>query len=233
MIQLAAYSISPVAAAGLGAILDREQDFLLSAVFPCLDLLEAHLNDMQPGMLLVEVTPEIGLDELRRLVAGDPARAVILWFDAASSEFFSQAVSLGVKGILCKQSSIEQHLECFRTVAEGGMWMESDVQGRLHSTNKVALTRRQREIMGLIAQGVSNREISAVLGIKESTVKVYLSILFDKVGASDRFELALIALRNIAMNQTSAVAVATPGERAVPIYIPEYLMRVAPAAGRA
>jgi DNA-binding NarL/FixJ family response regulator len=233
-IHVAAYAISPVAAAGLTAILDKEDDFSLSAVFPCLDLLEAYLGDMLPKILLLELNAEIGLEELRRLVSGDPGRAVILWYDSGSSEFFSQAISLGVTGVLCKQSSIEQHLECFRTVAAGHLWIEHEMRTRLQSTNKVALTPRQRQIMGLIAQGVSNREIAGALGIKESTVKVYLSILFDKAGAADRFELALIALKNIAMNQTVAagISVSIPGQKAVSLYMPEFLVRPMPVPTR-
>jgi DNA-binding NarL/FixJ family response regulator len=229
-IHLAAYAVSPVAAAGLSAILDREDDFSLSAVFPCLDLLEAYLSDMQPKILLLELNAEIGLEELRQLIPEDRSRAVILWYDSGSSEFFSQAISLGVTGILCKLSSIEQHLDCFRTVAAGHLWIEHEMRRRLHSTNKVALTPRQRQIMGLIAQGVSNREIARALGIKESTVKVYLSILFDKAGAADRFELALIALKNIAMNQTAAagISASVPGQKAVPLYMPEFLVRPLP-----
>jgi DNA-binding CsgD family transcriptional regulator len=60
----------------------------------------------------------------------------------------------------------------------------------------IPLTRREGQLVMLLSQGLKNKEISAALSISEGTVKVYLSRLFQKVGAKDRFELALYGLRN-------------------------------------
>jgi DNA-binding CsgD family transcriptional regulator len=61
----------------------------------------------------------------------------------------------------------------------------------------VTLSRRQSQILALLVQGLKNKEIATQLGISEGTVKCYLTKLFDKVGAKDRFELALFGLRNL------------------------------------
>jgi len=61
----------------------------------------------------------------------------------------------------------------------------------------VALSRRQTQLLSLLVQGLKNREIATELGISEGTVKAYLTTLFEKVGARDRFELALYGLKNL------------------------------------
>lgn len=58
--------------------------------------------------------------------------------------------------------------------------------------------------MTMLAQGLRNKELAYRLGITEGTVKVYLSHLYEKVGANDRFELALLALKNLATDQPTA-----------------------------
>jgi DNA-binding CsgD family transcriptional regulator len=59
------------------------------------------------------------------------------------------------------------------------------------------LSKRQSELVGLLTQGLKNKEIASALGISEGTVKAYLTTLYEKVGARDRFELALFGLKNL------------------------------------
>jgi DNA-binding CsgD family transcriptional regulator len=61
----------------------------------------------------------------------------------------------------------------------------------------IQLSRRESQLVALVSSGLRNREIADTLGISEGTVKVYLSRLFLKVGAKDRFELALYGTRNL------------------------------------
>ena len=68
-------------------------------------------------------------------------------------------------------------------------------------TKRVSLTRREGQLVGLIAQGLKNKELGYALGITEGTVKVYLSRIFKKLGVNDRFELALYALKNVVSSQ--------------------------------
>lgn len=167
----------------------------------------------RPDVLLVEITPEIGLDVLhlvQRSMAGVP---VVLWVDAVSVEFVSQAIAIGVRGILRKGMPIDRLVDCLRQVAAGELWIEKALCDRLLSTRRVALTPRERQLMTLLAQGLKNKEIAYTLEITEGTVKVYLSRLFHKVGANDRFELALFALKNFAANSDGLAAQFQPVDR--------------------
>ena len=101
-----------------------------------------------------------------------------------------------------KNLTLEQHLDCFRKVAQGELGLEKGLSDELLSSQRVTLTPRERQVMGLVAQGLRNKEIAYTIGVTEGTIKVYLSRLFQKVGANDRLDLALFALRNMAASGT-------------------------------
>jgi DNA-binding NarL/FixJ family response regulator len=122
MISFSAYTIVPVAGVGLRAVIETDGAFQVSGEFAVLDDLEAHLRKMRPNLLLIEVTSTLDLDRLRRIVSISPATAIILWYDTISPVYLWQAMALGVLGAVCRRSSIETHLECFRTVAGGYTW---------------------------------------------------------------------------------------------------------------
>jgi DNA-binding NarL/FixJ family response regulator len=230
MISLSAFAIAPVAGIGLRAILEKEKDFRISRTFAGLDDLEAHLREATqqeapPNLLLLELSATLKLNQLERIASINPRTAIILWFDVVSCEYLSQAMAFGAKGALNKSSSIATLLECLRAVAEGYTWMDREASRRLRPTSRIALAPRERHVTGLIAQGLSNKEIAWSLGITEGTVKVYLSKLFDKLGVSDRFELALLALRNLAVNQTTAASMprAHDGDKVKPLSMPAFM----------
>ena len=106
-------------------------------------------------------------------------------------------MEMGVRGFLSSTSSAETIRECLRFSATGQTWMERALSNSMLNSPPVRLSRRQGQLLGLLVQGLKNREIATSLGISEGTVKAYLTILFEKVGARDRFELALFGLKNL------------------------------------
>jgi DNA-binding NarL/FixJ family response regulator len=230
MISLSAYAAAPVAGIGLRAFLETEKDFQISGTFAGLDDLEAHLREATlkekpPNLLLLELSAALKLNQLERIASINSRTAIILWFDVVSCEYLSQAMALGAQGALNKSSSVATHLECLRAVAHGYAWVDREARRRLQPTSRIALAPRERHVTGLIAQGLSNKEIAWSLGITEGTVKVYLSKLFDKVGVRDRFELALLALKNLAVNQTVAASMPRTqnGDKVKPLSMPAFL----------
>ena len=225
MISLSTYMAAPVAGIGLRTILEAEEGFRVSGMFCSIDDLEAHLRETPPSLLLLEVTPKLDLNQLKRIASINPRTAIILWFDTISGEYLSQAMALGTSGALGRNSSVSAHIECFRKVADGYRWIDREARGKLNSTNRIALAPRERHVTGLVAQGLSNKDIAWSLGLTEGTVKVYLSKLFDKVGVSDRFELALLALKNLTANHATAASMprALNGGKVMPLNMPEFL----------
>ena len=95
--------------------------------------------------------------------------------------------------LLCRVSA--------RKVQAGELWFEKALTDSFLSAKRIALTRREGQLVTLLAQGLKNKEIASMLLISEGTVKVYLSRLFQKLGVKDRFELALYGLKNLTGGQ--------------------------------
>lgn len=219
------YCTQPILAAGLIRIMEVLGDFQLIGCCTSADSLRNEAENRQTELVMVEVTPEITLDGVRELIGFLKGAPVVLWTDGATPEFLAQALAAGVRGVLRNDQPIEDYGQCFRSVAAGEIWIDRHLAGRLLGRRQIQVTRRERQLMGLLAQGLKNKEIAYALGITEGTVKVYLSRLFVKVGASDRLDLALIALRNVEAHPGDSferITVAS-SQRAVPFTIPAFL----------
>jgi two-component system, NarL family, nitrate/nitrite response regulator NarL len=196
-------SSHPMLIAGFRQVIEQSGEFSMAV---CQDpaLLCELLPTSQADVVLADVSCGVTLDLLRELRAKAPGAPVVLWLDNANTEFISQAINLGVMGVLRKNSEVELCLQCLRQVAAGNFWVEHELNNRLLRTRTIRLTPRERQLMTMLAQGLRNKELAYRLGITEGTVKVYLSHLYEKVGANDRFELALLALKNLAIDQSTA-----------------------------
>jgi len=221
--DVAVYSTQPILIAGLETILATTGDLQVAA---SADTVPELLNDIavrRPAVVLVEASPEIGLDLIHHLRSRSDA-PIVLWVDTVAVEFISQVLGLGVRGILRKTMPPAAIVDCLRKVSAGELWVEKALCDRLLSTRRIALTPRERQLLALLAQGLKNKEIAWSLRITEGTVKVYLSRLFQKVGVNDRFDLALFALRNFAGSPENF---ATQKEPALPgretLSVPEFL----------
>jgi two-component system nitrate/nitrite response regulator NarL len=141
-----------------------------------------------------------------------PTRVIIMISDDGKEDFV-EAIRLGCSGIVPRKTSTELLLKSIRKVHAGEIWLDrmstADVIRRLSKkgTGNVAarqglrekgaaLSTREREIVGLIAQGFKNKDMAERLFISEQTVKNHLHNIFDKLGVSDRLELALFAIHH-------------------------------------
>ena len=112
------------------------------------------------------------------------------------------AAELKPEGMVLKTSDPGFLLECMDAVAKGEPWVDPEIAQRTRLAEERAasapsLTRRERELVELVRQGLRNRDIAAELGVTEGTVKVYLHAIFDKFGVDNRTELALRASEQI------------------------------------
>jgi len=218
------YSAQPVLAAGLGVILAGT--FEIAGSFLSLESLREGVLGSSQDILLIEANSFVTLESIRDLREDAPNASVVLWVDGVAPEFISQALALGVLGIIAKTAPTATLIQCLLSVANGELWIDGKLSARLLANRNVHLTPREGQLMGLLAQGLSNKEIAWSLGITEGTTKVYLSRLFDKTGTCDRFELALLALRNLA--PSSAAASETPASRdtrAVPYTLSSFVIK--------
>jgi two-component system, NarL family, nitrate/nitrite response regulator NarL len=187
----------------IGAALDmllRDTDYeLLGRARTAAEATTA-LNKQKPDLLLLDVhLPDgSGLDVLERLSRARKRPKVILVTAGMDDHQLLTAADLQPEGIVLKTSDPSLLLKCMEAVEAGERWVDPEIAERTRQAQERAasappLTRRERELIDLVRQGLRNRDIAAELGVTEGTVKVYLHAIFDKLKVENRTELALRA----------------------------------------
>jgi len=216
MIQVLIADSHPVVREGLAVILAKEPD--ITVVGEAQDGVEALdlVNSTNPDVLLMELNlPRLnGLGVLRNLNMQSARVKVILFTGSESKEDFMEAVKLNCAGILMKHSPVSLIAKSIRKVNEGEIWLDANTTAAVirqfaapdftapqqanpkATRDRAQLSQREKEIIVLIAQGYKNKEIAEKMFITEQTVKNHLHNIFDKLGVSDRLELALFAIHN-------------------------------------
>ena len=157
------------------------------------------VRDGNPDLVVLDLAMPggSGMNVLRRIRADGDQRAVIILTAAIDDFRLREAMSLGVNGIVMKNNDPALLLDCLQAVREGGRWFDPELEERASSLrqrpDRAALTPRDRKLVALVAKGRRNREIAEELGITEGTVKVYLHVIFEKLGVASRTELAIRA----------------------------------------
>jgi DNA-binding NarL/FixJ family response regulator len=193
----------PILAEGLTRILSTSEGLELVSWCPELTNLGEKVEQHKPELLLIDLTSDVNFAVLSSLHQIARQARIVLWVHSISTELALQAMSLGIRGILRKTLPTETLMRCLTRVHEGELWFEKALTDSIMTARRYSLTRREGQLVTLLAQGLKNKEIATALNISEGTVKVYLSRLFQKLGVKDRFELALYGLKNLASGASS------------------------------
>lgn len=160
---------------------------------------------LKPDLLLLDVNlPDgSGLDVLRKISRSRSRPRVILLTAGMDEAQLLTAADLDPEGMVLKTSDPSLLTECMDAVVAGKKWVDPEIAERTRQAEAKAasappLTRRERELVELVRQGLRNRDIASELGVTEGTVKVYLHAIFDKFHVENRTELALRAAELIA-----------------------------------
>jgi DNA-binding NarL/FixJ family response regulator len=165
------------------------------------------VRERNPDILLLTLTSavSVSLDALESLAAvGVPLRTILLTTSVDSPEVITAAIQLGACGVVPKDSGADALFNSIESVMAGNYWVGrecvSNVAASMRQlgttsrrTTKFGLTRRELEILRSVLHGQTNKEIGRRFSISANTVKRHLSHIFDKVGASNRVELARFA----------------------------------------
>ena len=171
-IRIALYTQLSFVAEGLAAVFHAHADLELVA---CRDGLSGTLDCLKstrPDVLVVHLSSGVKLSELHEIRAADSRCQIVLWGQELENEFAFQAIRLGVRSILPGNISIDGFLAALRSVHQGALCFKKDLLESMLSQKRVALTRRQGQILSLVSQGFKNKETAFSVGITEGTVKM-------------------------------------------------------------
>ena len=207
----------PIFRDGLCKLLALEEDFeVVGQAQDGQEVLDV-LQQYEPDILLLDLKmPGLdGLGTLQRLQAARIRTRVIVLTASDDKNEFVQAMKLGTSGIVLKQTATDLLIKSIRKVHAGEIWLDSHTTAAVirqfvsaeevptpsqtaapRERERSPLSQREREIVALVAQGFKNKEMAEKMFISEQTVKNHLHNIFDKLGVSDRLELALYAIHN-------------------------------------
>jgi DNA-binding NarL/FixJ family response regulator len=166
----------------------------------------------QPDIALINVHLEdgklAGYKVLQSALALSPKTSAIMLIPDSDRELVVDAFRGGARGVFCRLQPIKLLPKCIRTVHEGQIWADTqnlayllDFLTQLKPLRLIKpgggmsrLTPREAEVVHLLADGLSTRDISQKLALSEHTIRNYLSAIYDKLGVSSRVELALYAV---------------------------------------
>ncbi len=202
----------PVVREGLRKLLAMEEDFeIVGEASDGREVLQM-IEGLRPDVVLLDLKMP-GMDGVRVLHAlknrQHKSRILVLTASEDKNEWV-QSMKLGCAGIVVKQTAPELIVKSIRKVNQGEIWLDSHTTAAVmrqfaspseldpspgpKSRERSPLSQREREIVALVAKGYRNKEMAEKMFISEQTVKNHLHNIFDKLGVSDRLELALYAI---------------------------------------
>lgn len=190
----------PVVRQGLSSFLALQEDLEIVAEAGSLAEARSRLVQLQSGLDLVLLDVELPdgnglslIEELRGLPS-EPRVLVLTSF--LEGDYVREALSRGASGYLMKHAGTQVLLDGVRGALRGEMPLDAGavrVLAQAHDEPGAELTPREREVLVLLTEGLSNRDISRRLGVREKTVKSHLGNVFAKLGVRDRTQAALWA----------------------------------------
>jgi DNA-binding NarL/FixJ family response regulator len=202
----------PIVRDGLRKLLTLEDDIEIVGEASDGNEVVQVIQQTKPDIVLLDLRmPNMdGLAALQALQHIDQKCKIIVLTASEDKNEFVQAMKLGCAGIVLKQTAPELIVKSIRKVFGGEIWLDSHTTAAVmrqfaapgdimngvgtKGRERSPLSQREREIVGLVAQGYKNREMAEKMFISEQTVKNHLHNIFDKLGVSDRLELALYAI---------------------------------------
>ncbi|MFZ4595892.1 MAG: response regulator [Verrucomicrobiaceae bacterium] len=198
MIKLLIVDDHFVVRSGLAVSLDLEADLQVVAEAERGEQTVALFEKQRPDVVLMDLQlPGLsGVESTAQLLAQFPDARVLIFSTFARDDEILAALRAGALGYLQKSASRDDLIAAIHQVAQGKRSLAVDIEQRLALRNAgPEITPREKEILKLIAQGNANKEIGAVLGIAEDTVKRHVSSILDKLQVNDRAQATAEAIR--------------------------------------
>ena len=203
---------------GLAALFVAEPDLELVAALESGAIGLQQIQERKPQIVLVDAT--LSNRSSHRLVetlrtAAPETRVIVMDLLPAHQDVI-QFVEAGAHGFIVKEATLQDFMATIRTVAAGGQVVPASLSGTLLThiaiqavgrqlpgvAESVRLTRREREVMDLIAEGLSNKEIARRTNLSTNTVKSHVHNILEKLALRSRLQIATLALKNEPASET-------------------------------
>jgi len=197
----------PIVLGGLAALIGENSEFHVVARAADGAAALAELQRIAPDIAVLDLNMPIhnGLELVNRAAEMNIATPIVILAAAASDADILALVSSGVAGIVFKDAAPQVLTTCLRSVLKGKRWIpdsalaavqRQQAKNNLSQSRLSSLTQREIELLRLVQNARSNKEIAFALNLSEGTVKVHLNNMFRKLGVSSRSELASLKLLN-------------------------------------
>ena len=197
---------------GLRMLIEQDQTMTVVAMAgtPAEALLMAERE--RPDIIVLDLMlgDDNGLEFLPQLCKASPNSRILVLTGVQATDSHRMAIRRGAMGIVLKQQAAELLLKAIQKVHAGEVWIDRSMMGSVltdvrkerheepdpEATKITRLTRREREVIALVSEGLKNKLIGERLFISETTVTHHLSSIFSKLEVSDRLELIIYAFRH-------------------------------------
>ena len=160
------------------------------------DAIEAY-DQCRPDVVVLDMRMHgmSGVETLKVLCEKHGQVHAVIFSNYASGDEVFQAVKAGALGFVLKEMDLSRLFEAIRAAARGEQYIPMELAARVGERVISQLSDRECDVLHFLAEGKSNKEIASGLRIAESTVKIHLSNIFVKLGASDRTQAVVIAVK--------------------------------------
>ena len=200
---------------GLKSLLDTQPDFQgVGEAGNGVEALEK-VNELDPDVIVMDISMPVmdGLEATRRLVAGNPDRAVMALTVHEDKEYFFQMLQAGAKGYITKEAAADELVAAIRSVAAGNVyllpalarWLLEDYNelasqtqsssASVDETGLDVLTMRERDVLELVAEGNTTPKIAEILGLSPKTISRHRERIMNKLKMHSTAELVKFAIR--------------------------------------
>jgi NarL family two-component system response regulator LiaR len=196
----------PVVRAGIKTMLEKDPNLRVVGEIGEGAQVESLTRQWQPDVLVLDVNMP-SLDPVattRRLKEQCPALHILVLTAYDDDAYVTGLLSAGASGYLLKEEALDTLVAAIRAIAKGESWLSQRIAGRLarkaiapvRAVEAEPLTPREREVLRLLALGLSNEEIAEKLSITKRTVQNHVSNIYGKLGLDSRAEAVLYAIRH-------------------------------------
>jgi len=197
---------------GVAKVLAVEDDLRIVAQAETLEKMMMALEKFHASVMIFGSDMNANLQEVVEAARRLKTRLVLIAETGQDSRHY---LTNGVNGVIYRNVSGEALVQCVRKVNKGETWVQDTHESKETAENDLVgarvrdrLTAKELKIVALIVQGYKNKEIAVQLGTTEQVIKNYLRNVYDKIGVSDRLELALFTIHHRILAEAAATSVA-------------------------